>query len=320
MSSTRSRKRAIDLAVDAPTPPLSVGVASSSRRATLCTTIVYCWRSSSASAKRNGSRRCVQNSAMVQKNGATPVAAGADLRAWRWRRPAGAGRRCRRCGTAPAGRPSWRVAGPLGLVEAGVVVVEEEQVLALHVEDERLGVGRRRAEHARSGTASRAGTWRRWSWWPRPRRRRCSRGRRGCRRGTRGRGRRARRRATARRGPSAPSRRSSRARPRSSPVALRTAVPGSGGTNTSGSTRVVIDLGGPRHLGRAAAPPSMRNTSLSYWAPSWRARTCSTMPYSSTTLGRRAACARAPRRRRAGGTGRRRWRPRTRAAWRPRCR
>src|SRR3546814_17443931 len=55
------------------TPPPSVGVASSSRRATLWTTIVYCWRSSSASANRNGSSRCWQNSAMVQKKGATPV-------------------------------------------------------------------------------------------------------------------------------------------------------------------------------------------------------------------------------------------------------
>ena len=51
--------------------------------------------------------------------------------------------------------------------------VEEEEVLALDVEDQRLGVRWPRCRALRSERARRAGRWRRWSWWPRPRCRRC---------------------------------------------------------------------------------------------------------------------------------------------------
>ena len=74
--------------------------------ATACTTIVYCWRSSSASAKRNGSIPSRQKSAIVQYSGRTPVVRapvagvpfGSPLRG-------GASTRIERNG--PAGRPSW---------------------------------------------------------------------------------------------------------------------------------------------------------------------------------------------------------------------
>ena len=112
-----------------------------------------------------------QNSAIVQKKLR-------DARACGWRRRArragvvAAGRReaRRRWRTAPAGRPSVGVAVGLLGVERGVGVVEEEEVLALDVEDQRLGVVRPRRRARRSGTASTAGRWRRSSWW---RRRRC---------------------------------------------------------------------------------------------------------------------------------------------------
>ena len=45
--------------------------------------------------------------------------------------------------------PEGAIAVALLLVELRVVVIEEEEVLALHVEDERVGVGRVLAEHAR---------------------------------------------------------------------------------------------------------------------------------------------------------------------------
>ena len=56
--------------------------------------------------------------------------------------------------------------------EPHVLVVEEEEVLALHVEDQRLGVGARRCRARPSGTARRARRWRTWS---SSRRRRCPR-------------------------------------------------------------------------------------------------------------------------------------------------
>ena len=148
MSSTRSSKRAHDLAVDGDRPVAHrLGVACS-RATTLCTTIVYCCRSSSASANRNGSSSWRQNSSSVQKNDVTS----------RWRAAtSGLALGSSRTGGAknatdsngPAGRPSRRVAGGLVVAEVDVGVVEEQQVLALDVEDERLGVGRLGPEHAR---------------------------------------------------------------------------------------------------------------------------------------------------------------------------
>ena len=74
MSSTRARSvRTVVPSID--TAPSPAGLASSrSRAATLCTTIVYCWRSSSASAKRNGSSSWAQNCSSVQKKDVTPWA------------------------------------------------------------------------------------------------------------------------------------------------------------------------------------------------------------------------------------------------------
>ena len=64
---------------------------------------------------------------------------------------------------------------------------------------------------------------------------------------------------------------------RSLPSARRTTLPGSGGTNTSGSARVVITWAvSATWAGRR--PSSMRNTSESNRAPSWRARTWVTTP------------------------------------------
>ena len=75
---------------------------------------------------------------------------------WRRRAPAlgspapGRGEAPRRSAKGPAGRPSRRVAvAARSSVRRRVRLVEEQQVLALHVEDERLGVDGLGAEHAR---------------------------------------------------------------------------------------------------------------------------------------------------------------------------
>ena len=121
-----------------------------SRAATLWTTIVYCWRSSSASANRNGSSSC------STELGERPVE-GVDAERCGWRRRAPAFGSSLRGGredgdasrTGSAGRPEAPVALTVLVGEADVGVVEEQQVLALHVEDQRLGVDRLGAEHAR---------------------------------------------------------------------------------------------------------------------------------------------------------------------------
>ena len=149
ISSTRSSKVRTTLAVDADGPVADrLGLARFRRAVTLWTTIVYCWRSSSASANRNGSSSSAQNSPRVQKNEVTS----------RWRAAtSGLALGSSRAGGAknatepngPGRQAEARVAGGLVVGELGVGVVEEQQVLALDVEDERLGVGRLGAEHAR---------------------------------------------------------------------------------------------------------------------------------------------------------------------------
>ena len=147
-------------------------VHSRSRAVTDCTTMVYCWRSSSASANRNGRSPCWQNSAMVQKNGRTPVGTGAGR--GRGVRVALPGRgEDADCRNGAGGSPSGAYRRSLLVVELGVGMVEEEQVLALDVEDQAPWCWRPRHRAPRSGTASRAGRWRSWSWWRRRRCRRC---------------------------------------------------------------------------------------------------------------------------------------------------
>ena len=68
-----------------------------------------------------------------------------------------------------------------------------------------------------------------------------------------------------------------RASLRSSPVALRTSSPGRGGTKISGSKRVAETMAASlTSAGRT--PSSIRKTSESNRAPSWRARTWETTP------------------------------------------
>ena len=104
------------------------------------------------------------------------------------------------------------------------------------------------------------------------------------------------------------------------PTARRTSAPGRGGTNTSGSTRVVVTSAAS--TGSAGSSPSlMRNTSESKRAPSWRARTWVTTPDSRTGSSR-------PGTARSHTTTSSSWRywllgerdPERRAASRPRCR
>ncbi len=98
----------------------------------------------------------------------------------------------------PGGQPELARSARGSLVgQAACSAVEEQEVLALDVEDQRLGVRRLAAEHAgveeRVEQEARVAS----SSSRRPRRRRCSRARRGARRGRRGRGRSAARRARA---------------------------------------------------------------------------------------------------------------------------
>ena len=137
-------------------------------------------------------------------------------------------------------QPEALVALPIVVGEADVRLVEEEEVLALHVEDEGLGVGRLGAEHARAeqaveqerGVARLGGD---------------ARDARDVDVGAAGAveelevG--VERLAVAAEPDRAawpPCGRSSRAVSRSAPTARRTGVPGSGGTYVSGSMRVVI--------------------------------------------------------------------------------
>src|SRR5680860_136923 len=65
----------VDQVGEGPTsPPSGRTSAWRSCAITLSMTIGYCWRSSSASANRNGSRSAEQNSCRVQKNDVTPSA------------------------------------------------------------------------------------------------------------------------------------------------------------------------------------------------------------------------------------------------------
>ena len=108
---------------------------------------MYCWRSSSASANRNGSRPCSQNWWIVQKNGRTPVVR-APTSGVAFGSPRRGGASTATLRNALRRQAERGVARRLVVVELGVGVVEEQQVLALDVEDQGLGVGRLGAEHA----------------------------------------------------------------------------------------------------------------------------------------------------------------------------
>ena len=113
----------------------------------MATTRVYCWRSSSASANRNG------NSSSRQKSCDRPEEAGDAL--------AAAGHVGDAAAVTPPGRGEEPDGGeaiggqvqqavPVGLlgVDEPVGVVEEEQILTLDVEHQRLGVGCLGTEHS----------------------------------------------------------------------------------------------------------------------------------------------------------------------------
>ena len=88
--------------------------------ATWCTTIVYCWRSSSASANRNGSSSLAAELLDRPVEASTPRRCGRSRRAGRSGRRAGAARRRRRARTArPAGRAARSARASL-VVEPGV--------------------------------------------------------------------------------------------------------------------------------------------------------------------------------------------------------
>ena len=180
-----------------------------------------------------------------------------------------------------AGRkPERAVAVALRVVELGVVVVEEEQVFALHVEDQRVGVGRVVAEHARvEQRVEQEGCVRRLG------------------RDTRDAGdvdvRAARPVDEVEVGEQRVAvaaeadrelrsiRSKNRAWSRFAPVARCTSAPGCGGTYTSGSTRVVV-ISAASTASAGSNPSVMRNTSESKRAPSCRARTLVTTPESRT--------------------------------------
>ena len=141
MISTSSRNvRAVSPSMrTAPSP--AAWASAASRAVTLCTTIVYCWRSSSASANRKGSSSSWQNCSSVQKKEVTPP--------WRPATSGVADGSSRRGGAqtamlrnGPDGQVEVGVLGPLLVGQLGVLVVEEEEVFALHVEDQSLGVDR----------------------------------------------------------------------------------------------------------------------------------------------------------------------------------
>jgi hypothetical protein len=68
-----------------------------------------------------------------------------------------------------------------------------------------------------------------------------------------------------------------RALSRAAPTAISTSDPGIGGTYNSGSTRVIM-TSATSTTSAGRTPSSMRKTSESNRAPSWRARTCVTTP------------------------------------------
>ncbi len=130
----------------APSDP--AGAASArSRAATWCTTIVYWLRSSSASAKTYGSSSPAQNSASVHQNAATPL-----VRPVTYGRPVmssgvgGAVEADRGEGRGGQSEPGVQVSQVV--VQPDVGVVQEQQVLALDGEDQRLGVQRAPAQHS----------------------------------------------------------------------------------------------------------------------------------------------------------------------------
>ena len=147
MASTRSAK-VRHVRPSSRTAPSGLGVEANARSCAVTdwTTIVYCWRSSSASANRYGSRPWPQKSCSVQNSGRTPVvrwpvigvALGSPLRG---------GARIPTERNGPGRQPQWRVSIAILRRQAGVGVVEEQQVLALDVEDQRRRVGRLGAQH-----------------------------------------------------------------------------------------------------------------------------------------------------------------------------
>ena len=177
--------------------------------------------------------------------------------------------------------PERAVPVPLRLVELGVVVVEEEEVFALHVEDQRVRVGRVVAEHARveQGVEEEGGVGRlrRDAGDPRDVDVRAARAVDEVEVGEQ-------RVAVA----AEPDRQLAlHAVEEERLIALRRPAPGGprapgrGGTYTSGSTRVVVTSAAST-ASAGSTPSVMRNTSESKRAPSWRARTWVTTPESRT--------------------------------------
>src|SRR5208282_3094649 len=113
-------------------PSSPAGWTSRARRlVTLLTTIVYCCRSSSASANTYGSSCRPQNSCRVHQNAVTPLVLPVS---WSWRGverggPEWFGRKAETCVVAAQRVPVRAGQAPVGLVE-------EQQVLTLDREDE----------------------------------------------------------------------------------------------------------------------------------------------------------------------------------------
>ena len=103
-------------------------------------------RSSPSSANRNRSSRSRTTSRTVQKYEVTPRLAAAGV-GHRDRRSPLDGRPQPNRLERPGGEPERGVVGPVLVGQPRVGLVEEQQVLALDVEDQRLGVGRLVAEH-----------------------------------------------------------------------------------------------------------------------------------------------------------------------------
>ena len=285
------------------------GLASLSRAVTLCTTIVYCWRSSSASANRNGSSSSWQNSCQRPEERGDAALAAWPRRGWRWDRPAAAGRTAYRARTPrPAGR-ARRIGQSGRRRRSRLVWSRKSRSSPLTLKINALVFAASAPEHARVEEAVQQEG------------------------GVGGLGGHARDAADVDvRAPRAVeeleveveglvvTRQAGRQALAHLVEEQRLVALGAGGlAHLAARQRRHVDLGlepGGQHLGRLADLGGQhavghRNTSLSIRAPSWRARTWETTP-SMRTAGRRAGCVRRRRRRRAGGSDRARPRPRTR--------
>ena len=114
-------------------PPAAPSRASSA--ATLWTTIVYCWRSSSASANTNGSSSLVAELLRSSSRSVRRRRAGVATSGPAFGSPAPGRRVHRDAVERPGGSPSVAVPRLGRLGRAGCWLVEEQEVLALHVED-----------------------------------------------------------------------------------------------------------------------------------------------------------------------------------------